>query len=560
MTPGPASSRPATRAPLGPGWDLWRDFAVRNAGFSVDGLEVFGPGDEAARLRALAGDARFREAMTWQNPLAVTNALGKLAADAPGSRRRRREETVASYWQRYCGKNDTIGFFGPLAWGRIDDDAPPLAARSGPVVRERAVHLEAWGVQALGEMLGIPLSTGCRTHEKLRRKLGGRAFPELDRLDAARDAVAAASPHELATALGELDRVFAEITGREPTRNHGRAYGARTLAFVDCTRDLDVVAGPGFVDLIAPVTRLIFEAGRWYSGRVQALVDEIVGRALPEGGHGPLGPVLGRVMPALFRLPPELDAEVAELQRRVGALLADPDPRTLGARATAAFADSQPAWHFGVFQSIDIQVAEGDGGLMPVVGDVHPCDNPLAQELFGLRFPGDVRARMAEDMGCGMTLMLPPLGPGMGVDARGMPMGGDVNIALAPESSRPMTGPPGSPGICRSRATTSSTPTGPCACPCVTSSACRPSSPACAPSTCSATRTAASASRSAAPCCDGSCGTHRRPRCPIARRRSVAGRATWACRAACSSSRRSSASRSTSTWRAPCSSASSPAR
>ena len=69
------------------------------------------------------------------------------------SRARGRQEIVASYWQRYCAKNDTIGFFGPLAWGRIADDGPPLRSRAGSLVRERAVHLEAWPVQALAGAL-----------------------------------------------------------------------------------------------------------------------------------------------------------------------------------------------------------------------------------------------------------------------------------------------------------------------------------------------------------------------------------------------------------------------
>ena len=39
-------------------WALWHDFAVRSAGFPVSGLEAFGAGDESARLRAVAHDAR----------------------------------------------------------------------------------------------------------------------------------------------------------------------------------------------------------------------------------------------------------------------------------------------------------------------------------------------------------------------------------------------------------------------------------------------------------------------------------------------------------------------
>ncbi len=97
-------------------WALWRTVVVRAAGFPADGLAVFGD-EESAGLAALAGNPRFREALTWQNLDALRNALDRLATAASGSTHRRRLETVASYWQRYCAKNDTIGFFGPVGWG-----------------------------------------------------------------------------------------------------------------------------------------------------------------------------------------------------------------------------------------------------------------------------------------------------------------------------------------------------------------------------------------------------------------------------------------------------------
>ena len=147
-------------ARLGAGWSLWRDFAVRSAGFPVVGLEAFGPGNESGRLREVAGGGRFQEAVNWQNPAALANAVLNVASGAATkpSRARQREEVVASYWQRYCAKNDTIGFFGPLTWGRIEDDGAPFSSRSGELVKERSVHLEAWGVQALAETLDPELT------------------------------------------------------------------------------------------------------------------------------------------------------------------------------------------------------------------------------------------------------------------------------------------------------------------------------------------------------------------------------------------------------------------
>src|SRR5215831_6727101 len=141
-------------------WALWRDIAVRTAGFPVSGLDIFGSRDEQAALRAVARDPLFQTAVTWQNRAVMRNAVAKIAAGAPapGSAQRRREEVVASYWQRYCAKNDTIGFFGPLAWGRAADDGPAIHASRGQLISHTSVQFEAWAIQALAEALDPDLA------------------------------------------------------------------------------------------------------------------------------------------------------------------------------------------------------------------------------------------------------------------------------------------------------------------------------------------------------------------------------------------------------------------
>jgi len=75
--------------------------------------------DTSNAIREIAGSADFREALTWQNRTAVETAIDPLLRGSPDglerhSSRKQHEELVASYWQRYCAKNDTIGFFGPV--------------------------------------------------------------------------------------------------------------------------------------------------------------------------------------------------------------------------------------------------------------------------------------------------------------------------------------------------------------------------------------------------------------------------------------------------------------
>ncbi|WP_433273632.1 amino acid adenylation domain-containing protein [Actinosynnema sp. CS-041913] len=116
----------------------------------------------AGVLHRVSGDPKFREAVAWQNPRVLQTAVDALHKALSGPRAagrnveyRRWEHTVVSYLQRYCAKNDTIGFFGPVGWAWVDDDAPtPLAVRPGAnLVDRRTTYLENWAVQQLAEAL-----------------------------------------------------------------------------------------------------------------------------------------------------------------------------------------------------------------------------------------------------------------------------------------------------------------------------------------------------------------------------------------------------------------------
>jgi hypothetical protein len=138
---------------------------------------------------------------------------------------------------------------------------------------------------------------------------------------------------------------------------------------------------------------------------------------------------------------------LAELQRRMGVLLADPDASTLAARARLAFADRLPAWRFFGHQSADLQIAARDeqairdGDYLAVVGDSHPGANPLCQGVFAHRHPDPERFRelFRREAGAAQPFLLPPWGPGMNAEARGVPVLGDdaIHIAMSPESAAP---------------------------------------------------------------------------------------------------------------------------
>ncbi|WP_319459352.1 lantibiotic dehydratase [Micromonospora sp. RTP1Z1] len=175
--------------PLGDtGWSVWRDVLLRTAGFPADGLAAFaapeaataadallaGEGsaeafhkafrdavlDASVRLARIAADPLLREAVTWQNPGMLVALDGLVTGDpaARNWRRRSRETALLRYWQRYCGKAETIGFFGPVCWGTVDPAGSTRLVPGPGLVTRRAVYLEAWALVAYADKLAADLT------------------------------------------------------------------------------------------------------------------------------------------------------------------------------------------------------------------------------------------------------------------------------------------------------------------------------------------------------------------------------------------------------------------
>ncbi|WP_155893523.1 lantibiotic dehydratase [Cystobacter fuscus] len=244
-------------APLTPGWSVWRQIAVRGAGFpaalaeqvrqpesaqAVDALlrreadlrsqrlkasevrEALAPerarleerlAAEAVRvgqaLRDVARMPEFREAVVWQNRQALASALDVLLrrdVTERDSRTRQKEELVSKYLLRYCLKNDTIGFFGPLGWGRIEPEAEGFELQPGPeLLSRRQTLFEHWCIDTLAERLSADA--------RLRPWIAPRALPVV-RLEGTRAVPMMGEPVELsAVAARALALCDGERTARE---------------------------------------------------------------------------------------------------------------------------------------------------------------------------------------------------------------------------------------------------------------------------------------------------------------------------------------------------------
>lgn len=183
---------------LGGDWALWRTVCLRAAGFPVHLLAALGAAGlaeaadaliaasepaaadpvardqaiatyaaefttavrrQSATLHEAAGRPALREAVAWQNRHALTTGLDPVVRHGPEpvkrtTQDRKHEALVASYLQRYCAKNDTIGFFGPVGWSQIDD-GPGIRvthAAEGQSLAARITYLEGW---AVGAIMGV---------------------------------------------------------------------------------------------------------------------------------------------------------------------------------------------------------------------------------------------------------------------------------------------------------------------------------------------------------------------------------------------------------------------
>ena len=375
------------RPSLGSGWTLWRHALVRGAGFPFALIDdAFRSGDSAAWWR-VATDPRFREAVTWQNRPAVETALDGLLRKPPGTdnaKTRQQQRLVAKYLQRYCAKNDTIGFFGPIGWATVGGDAH--FAPGPTLLSARATFLEPWCVLALaravddetrleapvtvpghlrlsGAKLIAPDAVLPLTEDEVRlvRAADGRSaaallkslgrgkrwravldrlvarailrweFPvtvshEPDRqrpteLRAMRDDVARAAGDP--AALGRaLEALERAFEARTKIAPRRGGTFARSLVFEECRRSLSMDLGTAAIERIAPALQVVLRIARWYT----FAIGTRVARALLDAHRKrvPLPAFWRRTVPIFEdEVAPAIEAVSAQLQRKWRTMFGD---------------------------------------------------------------------------------------------------------------------------------------------------------------------------------------------------------------------------------------------
>ncbi len=469
--------------------------SVENARREVDTMLEQARKRDSRVLRGLAHDERFREAVTWQNRQGVHTALDSLCRkpldEEVRTRDRQHEEMVANYLQRYCTKNDTIGFFGPWGWAELSDQGATVEMSIGAqLVEKRGVYFEQWTIDALADVIakeeGIHAWTAPRRFAFVRvhdgvayspttperalsraeelvlaacdgaslpaelaaslvaehgdvfeletdvddalhalvaaqliawtfavplrfepdallrariarigdEDLRARALEPLERLEAARSAVAAAAGDTatLDTAMAGLDAAFTSLTGRAPSRHAGSTYGARGLVFEDAVRDTRLVLGPAVLEAVDAPLALLLTSCRWLTHETARVYREAL-----RGLHGELASSSGGALPFIdFWIRAQrllygskgtrpVDLVVAELEERWTRVLRIDDSQRrvtftsaeLAPAVEAAFAAPGPGWPSARHHSPDLMIAAesaqamAEGRFEVVLGELH---------------------------------------------------------------------------------------------------------------------------------------------------------------------------------------------
>ncbi|MDT0343612.1 hypothetical protein [Streptomyces litchfieldiae] len=245
-------------APFLPEWTrAWNELARRLADVrdALAAAEDADRRDADAALAAVVADQRFRDALVCSHP-GVYRDLGPAGGGRPGLRMSRQ---LASYIQRFAAKCETMSFFGPINYARVDAARPAADPEWSGAERcpHRRAYAAAWVWDALrARVLADPGQLGGLVP---RRKTLRRA--------------AAVVRHD-----EETRRVHAEADGRRTLREIADATGldpaaaARGLAGGVARGVLACDALPDDVDP-DPVRRLLDVAPDGPVRSVAALLD-----------------------------------------------------------------------------------------------------------------------------------------------------------------------------------------------------------------------------------------------------------------------------------------------
>jgi hypothetical protein len=257
-----------------------------------DGKQIFERELASTRieLREISADEMFQEAVFLSNPAAwerLRSYLKHPATHGTNAVSRRTQRLIITYLQRFCVKNETVSFFGPARYGKIDSEDSFLTATPRSRLSQRKLFFAHWAARAIEDSLTETfLSTGCASFTNGDRSAAASDnnrqqysynsriptntwYPleflapivspphketEASLISNIKEALMQfpeASFEEKRALLAEMNGLFCQATGRDSVRHRGKAYSDRQIVYEECEYDIpDLRLGAPAIDLL----------------------------------------------------------------------------------------------------------------------------------------------------------------------------------------------------------------------------------------------------------------------------------------------------------------------
>ncbi|MBL8934306.1 MAG: hypothetical protein JNM69_07125, partial [Archangium sp.] len=228
-----------------------------------------------------------------------------------------------------------------------------------------------------------------RATKKLSTPLRSRLTKALDELDAAREAIASAPRERLSAAIANAESVFTSHSLTEAKRHEGRTYAGRSILYEEARRDTTVTLGDDVRrKLDAPLT-VMLELARLYTAQIGARLDQAMLREFRRAKAKSV-PLVDFWLSTARHFDADPPAAVvaarASIQRLVAKAVGPFDAQArevrwssspLGAAIRKRVEQAGPGWPGARHHAPDVMLAEREGELVPVLGELHTGVTPF---------------------------------------------------------------------------------------------------------------------------------------------------------------------------------------
>jgi hypothetical protein len=132
----------------------WNQLVIERARLEAAARQTFflELADQRQKLAGIVRDPTFREAVFLSNPAFEAAAIDSYLENSRGTEcrtQRRTETTLAAYLQRFCAKNDTASFFGPIDYALADGHGGLVIEFAQQRLRRREAFFAYWAAARL---------------------------------------------------------------------------------------------------------------------------------------------------------------------------------------------------------------------------------------------------------------------------------------------------------------------------------------------------------------------------------------------------------------------------